>query len=127
MRAWLQGYAEQIAWLQSNGSSGDDVTNRSRAPRRAAMTAIAPLVQTNWYQSRPYNDLCPMIDETQTVTGCVATAVAQLMYYHQWPQKACTDIDGYTTTTLDKNMNPYELTVKSSRSASRPCRAGRQL
>ena len=111
MRAWLQGYAEQIAWLQNNGNSGDDVNNRSRAPRRAAMTAIAPLVQTNWNQSRPYNDLCPTIDGTRTVTGCVATTVAQLMNYHQWPETACTAIDGYTTSTLDKNRNSYELTV----------------
>jgi len=114
MRAWLQGYAEQIAWLQNNGNSGnsgDDVNNRSRAPRRAAMADIAPLVQTNWNQGRPYNDLCPTIDGTQTVTGCVATTVAQLMNYHQWPETACTAIDGYTTTTSDKNQNSYELTV----------------
>ena len=114
MRAWLQGYAEQIAWLQNNGNnvnSGDDVNNRSRAPRRAAMAAIAPLIQTNWNQGTPYNNLCPRIDDTKTVTGCVATAVAQLMYYHQWPETACTAIDGYTTTTLDKNKDDYELTV----------------
>ena len=111
MRAWLQGYAEQIAWLQNNGNSGDDVNNRSRAPRRAGMTAIAPLVQTNWNQGRPYNDLCPTIDGIRTVTGCVATTVAQLMNYHQWPEKDCTAIDGYTTTTKDKNRNAYELTV----------------
>ena len=111
MRAWLQGYAEQIAWLQNNGNSGDGVNNRSRAPRRAAMTAIAPLVQTNWNQGRPYNDLCPTIDGTRTVTGCVATTVAQLMNYHQWPETACTAIDGYTKSTLDKNRNSYELTV----------------
>ena len=111
MRAWLQGYAEQIAWLQNNGNSGDDVNNRSRAPRRAATADIAPLVQTNWNQGRPYNDLCPTIDGTRTVTGCVATTVAQLMNYHQWPEKACTAIDGYTTSTKDKNKDPYELTV----------------
>ena len=25
------------------------------------------------------------------------------MYYHQWPQEACTVIPGYSTTTLDEN------------------------
>lgn len=108
MRAWLQGYAEQIAWLQSNGSSSN---SKSRAPRRAGMTAIEPLVKTNWNQGTPYNNLCPRIDGTKTVTGCVATAVAQLMYYHKWPQTACAAIDGYETTTLDKNKADYELTV----------------
>ncbi len=113
MRAWLQGYADQIAWLQNNGSVGSKGSNRSRAPRRAAMTAIAPLVQTNWNQGRPYNDQCPTIDGTRTVTGCVATTVAQLMYYHKWPKTDCTAIDGYTTSTLDKNKNSHELTVSS--------------
>jgi len=121
MRAWLQGYAEQIAWLQNGltpdpspkgeGSRYSRARNTAGAPRRAGMTAIAPLVQTNWNQGRPYNDQCPTIDGTKTVTGCVATAVAQLMYYHQWPQTACAAIDGYTTTTLDKNKADYELTV----------------
>ena len=108
LRAWLQGYADQIAWLQSNGSKG---YTRSQAPRRAAMTAIEPLVETQWNQSRPYNDLCPTIDGTRTVTGCAATAMAQLMCYHQWPQTACAPLSGYTTTTKDKANNTYSLTV----------------
>ena len=111
MRAWLQGYADQIAWLRNNGSDGNDGSNSERASRRAAKTAITPLVQTNWNQGRPYNDLCPTIDGTRTVTGCVATTMAQLMNYHQWPETDCTAIDGYTTTTLDKNKADYELTV----------------
>ncbi|MBR0049503.1 MAG: C10 family peptidase [Prevotella sp.] len=132
MRAWLQGYAEQIAWLQNGltpdpspvgegsiysqgGFPTEEVTtplsNRRGVGGEATKTAIAPLVQTNWNQGRPYNDLCPTIDGTRTVTGCVATTVAQLMYYHQWPEKDCTAIDGYTTTTLDKNKAVYELDV----------------
>ena len=132
MRAWLQGYAEQIAWLQNGltpdpspvgegsiysqgGFPTEEVTTPLSSRRgvggEATKTAIAPLVGTNWNQGRPYNDLCPTIDGTKTVTGCVATTVAQLMYYHQWPETACTAIDGYTTTTLDKNKADYELTV----------------
>ena len=114
MRAWLQGYADQIVWLQSNGDGKSDGSIRSRATRRAAaMTAIEPLVQTNWDQGRPYNALCPTIDDTKTVTGCVATAMAQLMYYHKWPKTACTTIPSYTTTTKDKNKASYKLTVSA--------------
>jgi len=112
MQVWLQGYADQIAWLQSNGSNGNNENNGNyKAPRRAAMEAITPLVKTNWNQGRPYNDQCPTIDDTRTVTGCVATTMAQLMYYHQWPETACTAIDGYTTTTKNTNKVSYELTV----------------
>ena len=44
-------------------------------------TDIAPLIKTTWNQKAPYNNLCP----DQSPTGCVATAVAQVMYYHQHP------------------------------------------
>ena len=114
MRAWLQSYADQIAWLQSNGKDVKDTNNRSRAPRRTAKTDIGPLVKTNWDQGIPYYNMCPEIDGIKTVTGCVATTMAQLMYYHyahnNFSAKS-TDIPGYTTTTTDKNKASYELTV----------------
>ena len=49
--------------------------------------AIATLVKTKWNQSGPYNLTCPTDKSTgkTSVTGCVATAMAQIMYYHQWP------------------------------------------
>ena len=49
---------------------------------------VEPLVTTRWSQGAPYNDLCPMEGDARTLTGCVATAMAQVMYYHQWPEKA---------------------------------------
>ena len=114
MRAWLQSFADQIAWLQSNGKDVKDTNNRSRAPRRTAKTAIGPLVQTNWDQGIPYYNLCPEIDGIKTVTGCVATTMAQIMYYHYAHNgfsAESTDIPGYTTTTKDKNKASYKLTV----------------
>lgn len=40
-----------------------------------------PLLETAWDQSPYYNQLCP----TGTPTGCVATAMSQIMRYHNWP------------------------------------------
>lgn len=50
-------------------------------------TAVAPLLgEIAWNQDSPYNDLCPKYDLMNTCpTGCVATAMAQVMYYHRWP------------------------------------------
>ncbi len=42
---------------------------------------VAPLVKAKWNQRVPFNNLCP----EGCPTGCVATAMAQVMYYHQWP------------------------------------------
>ena len=90
----LEGYAEQIAWL--DGHDGNDAT---RAPYRApARTPIAPLVKTKWNQDEPYNAYCPIkTDGDKTVTGCVATTMAQLMYYHKCPTGSTTAISGYAT------------------------------
>ena len=119
MRAWLQGYADQIAWLQSNASDGNDVNNKARAPQRAGKTAIGPLVETRWNQGSPYNLLCPMIDGTRTVTGCVATTMAQLMYYHYthytpsgFAAAANTDIPSYTIT-VENFTNDTERTFRA--------------
>ena len=45
-----------------------------------------PLLTTAWHQGAPYNDYCPTgYDNDICVVGCVATAAAQIMWYHQWP------------------------------------------
>lgn len=46
---------------------------------------VGPLLTTSWHQGYPYNMYCPMGDGGQCVVGCVATAMAQIMWYHQWP------------------------------------------
>ncbi len=89
MRAWLQGYAEQIRQL------GDAVVT-STTDSDPDMTAIEPLIKTRWGQDEPYNLQTPITDGVHAVTGCVATAMAQVMYYHQWPQAATTAIPAYS-------------------------------
>ena len=42
---------------------------------------ISPLIKTQWDQLTPYNNMCP----NKYPTGCLATAVAQVMYYHKYP------------------------------------------
>lgn len=77
MRAWLQGYADEIAWAKAN-----HVKPAANAPMKAALgNKVDPLLTTHWDQGTPYNDLCPLSGDKRTVTGCVATAMAQVMYY----------------------------------------------
>jgi hypothetical protein len=48
---------------------------------KAPQTIVGPLCTTTWDQSSPYSNLCP----SGTVTGCVATAMAQIMKFWNWP------------------------------------------
>lgn len=82
LKWWLEQYAQEAAYYFQNE---DKYTFAgSRATTRAA---IAPLVKTEWDQGSPYNLDCPMKDGEQCVTGCVATAMAQVIKYHGYPDK----------------------------------------
>ena len=48
--------------------------------------SMAPLITSKWDQETPYNDLCPSGTTGKTMTGCVATAMAQVMYFWRYPQ-----------------------------------------
>ena len=82
MQMVLDIYAEQIAYLQSHPDY------KMPAVNSADETKIAPLLgETAWAQDSPYNNMCPTIDGKHCPTGCVATATAQIMYYHKWPER----------------------------------------
>ena len=57
--------------------------------RKTSFPTIDPLISTKWGQGEPYNNLCPndVKKEKHCVTGCVATAMAQVMNYHKHPDK----------------------------------------
>lgn len=56
-----------------------------------------------WNQDSPYNDLCPKYDMSNSCpTGCVATAMAQLMRYHRWPQQG-TGAHSYEPAVMSGN------------------------
>ena len=79
MKEWLEEYSHQIQYMQENGqtSSKSHVLTSNRA-------AISPLLTTTWGQKDPYNQNCPdFFGYGKCVTGCVATAMAQVMYYHR--------------------------------------------
>ena len=52
---------------------------------RDTMVEVGPLLSCHWHQGAPYNNFCPWGDGGRCVVGCVATAAAQIMDYHEWP------------------------------------------
>lgn len=58
-----------------------DLLLEGKMPEPKNRSAVGPLVQTHWDQYPPYNNMCP----SGTFTGCVATAMSQLMKYWEWP------------------------------------------
>jgi hypothetical protein len=89
---WLESYKSQIrfaivnkldatpeiiqAWEELKSNEGAVNSSSQRA-------SVDPLLHTIWDQPAPYNDLCP----GGSVTGCVATAMAQVLKYWNYPAK----------------------------------------
>lgn len=106
VKAWLDGYSDAIGRLQASGQ---------QAPRRAPTHAAIPVLLTcQWNQDYPYNMYCPQFFDTgeTCVTGCVATAMAQIMYYHRVRsvRSVQADIPGYTCATDWENYG--KMTVQ---------------
>jgi hypothetical protein len=80
---WLTAMNETLSTLASEGESLKKVT-----PSNKYSSAVSPILTTEWGQSSPYNNQTPTYsDGTHYVTGCVATAMAQIMKFHNWPVK----------------------------------------
>ena len=127
MQWWLSQYVEEIASLDDSDNSGLPVLGSLESDQHSAMpkaAPIAPLIQTKWNQNSPYNLQCPEINSNHCVTGCVATSMAQVMYYHQWPHMISREIPAYYwekgNTTLSSlagttfNWNAMKTTYSSS-------------
>ena len=109
MAAFLNNYRATIeAVKQGNASAIKNIAEAKalRANNTRTTTAVSPLLgDIKWNQSTPYNNMCPKYDDTNlSATGCVATAMAQVMMYWKYPNELKADIQGYKTST-------HELTV----------------
>lgn len=43
------------------------------------------LISAKWDQSTPFNNMCPVVNGTSAITGCGATALAQILYFYKQP------------------------------------------
>lgn len=81
----LDSYRQEIEHFLEN--SGDAIIGKSAVSTTDDREIIEPLLSTKWSQHAPYNDLCPSWEGEKCPTGCVATAIAQIINYHQSPDK----------------------------------------
>ena len=114
MKAWLDGYDRQMGELATMSDAQAEAV--MSAPRKAKVTtrnSIAPMITTQWDQATPYWNECPQFmnsdDEADgyelAYTGCVATSMSQLMYFHKYPEQTTNVIPAYTFTYSDGNYN----------------------
>lgn len=129
---WLGEYSRQINYaIENNISPSADVIVKWEQLKTQAFVAateiVSPLITTQWDQAPFYNEKCPYnyIVFERTVTGCAATALAQVMNYWQWPlvgdgyhSYSCkfygTQSANFGGTYYDWNNMPNQLSSSSS-------------
>ena len=108
LKDFLDGYKHMVADLLSGDSHAKSVVmerNNQLLTAPGSSPVHTPLLGTIvWDQGSPFNNLTPMKDGEHCVTGCVATALAQIMAYYKYPSALKEDIPAYTTST-----NGYEM------------------
>jgi len=96
IQSWMDGYAAMQAACEYAPAT---VASWLQASTTDTTQDVSPLLgNTLWGQDNPYNIYCPKYNGLQCPTGCVATALAQIMRYHQWPRTGTGTI-AYRTDT----------------------------
>jgi len=127
---WLEGYKNEIIYVVRNDiKATEEITiqwglqmmNKS-VNSTLNTNSVAPLIQTHWDQAPYYNAQCP----TNTLTGCVATAMAQIMkfwnypttgtgwHYNQTPQQYANLFAPFGSTTYQWSSMPNQLNSSST-------------
>ena len=125
---WFEGYRSEIRYIVENSLQADNnIRNRWTYYERfignqvQLRGSVAPLLTTKWNQSPYYNALCP----SSSVTGCVATAMAQVMKFHNHPAQGTgfhsyshrnygTLSANFSRTTYNWHLMPNSITSSNS-------------
>lgn len=106
----IEGYNKCYEYLKTTSGKPEIIAKNTRK-------AVQPLITTKWDQGDPYNAACPIDPRfaeyadkedlflslgysIRSVTGCVATAMAQVMNYHKYPPHGAGSIS-YSSRSLN--------------------------
>ena len=106
---WLQEYRNEISAAMAAPSPMPRLIPGNESENED-FPVVEPLMATQWNQGTPYNDLCPSDGGGKCVTGCVATAMAQVMRYHSWPQQGIGEISYQTGSGIDVSCDFSSVT-----------------
>ncbi len=98
MRWWLDQYKEQIEFLFRNPKLEVRRLSDEASVMLRAATTVAPLLTCIWDQDAPFWNQCPTYRNQNCYTGCVATAMAQVMYFWKYPN-TLPALPAYTTSS----------------------------
>ena len=99
-----EGIANNIPQSEETKEQWDAYLTGSSLKAAASTTPLLDIEGIKWGQNAPYNGMCPLIKQTQTVTGCVATAMAQIMRYYKYPNQGKGTVGSYRSYNIDSTV-----------------------
>lgn len=112
----LSGATENSSlWsMYANEGTGPYASDTFRQWPQENTTSTGGWLETAWNQSEPYKDFCPLdpVDGERSVVGCVATAMAQIINYHQLCNATFDESDRYSTYSgidIDADSTRYDF------------------
>ena len=115
MRAWLQGYEEEIKYVMDNDLKPGSPALRRRSSTFSTKHSIPEILTTRWNQGLPYNlTVEKYYTEEGTLArpaaGCIATAWAQVINFHRYPDEIKVEIPAYSKTYTLKDGTTKTVT-----------------
>lgn len=105
----LDSYKREIEFLQTYDAP-DLVPARSSGTKLKKTFKVDPLIKTNWGQELPYCLQCPVYNGEYCVVGCVATAMAQVMKFWEYPT-SCNGVSSYFCYDIGQTVDELPATT----------------
>ncbi|MDR2408845.1 MAG: C10 family peptidase [Bacteroidales bacterium] len=98
VKMWMDSYQKQLFALRQDATQQQSISvskawKEMQTPSKThknTTSPATPLLTSKWGQGKMYNFYCPIDEEgdnKRVVAGCVATAMAQILYYFRYPEK----------------------------------------
>lgn len=104
MKWWIGEMNRQMEAAVRQGEATDADVQTDDVPA-VSHSVVPPMVTTKWAQGSPYNFQCPAIGEEKAVTGCGATALAQICNFNEFPKSASFAATYYTQSGNTKTAH----------------------
>lgn len=83
---WLESCNIYIDQVRQGKIEHENITI-AKSQQNSYASAVAPLLgDIAFHQNKPFNNQCPIVEDGQSIVGCSAVAMGQIMTYYQWPK-----------------------------------------
>ncbi|MDR2408844.1 MAG: C10 family peptidase, partial [Bacteroidales bacterium] len=136
VKMWMDNYQRQLFALRQDATQQQSISiskawkELQTFPKthKSTTSPATPLITSKWGQGKMYNYYCPKDEESnnnnnnnnkRAVTGCVATTMAQLMYYFRYPEKGTGtylythDVYGAISADFEDALYDYSAMVET--------------